>query len=247
MNPSFRQTLISLVAPALVALALLPAAAQAATMQGSGTLATEPRTVAEFQAVATNGSMDLVVRQGAQSVQVQADDNLLPLLETVVENGRHGATLYVRWKKGQNIHTRSKIVVTVATPKLVSVSNSGSGDIRVETLQTPSLAVSLSGSGDARLEGLTADELTVSISGSSDVVGKGKVGKVRIAISGSGDVKLAEMAADEVSVSIAGSGDASVNAVKSLQVSIAGSGDVTYTGNPSLKSTVAGSGSINKR
>lgn len=247
MNPSFRQTLVSLVAPALVALALLPAGAQAATTTGSGTLATEPRSVAEFQAVATSGSMDLVVRQGAQSVQVQADDNLLPLLETVVENGRHGATLHVRWKKGERIHTRSKILVTVSTPKLVSVSNSGSGDIRVETFQTPTLALALSGSGDARFEGLTADEFTISISGSSDVVGKGKVGKVKIGISGSGDVKLAEMAADEVSVSIAGSGDASVNAAKALQISIAGSGDVTYTGNPSLKSSVAGSGSINKR
>ncbi len=246
MNPSLRQTLVSLVAPALVALALLPAGAQAATT-GSGNSATEPRSVAEFQAVATSGSMDLVVRQGAQSVHVQADDNLLPLLETVVENGRHGATLHVRWKKGERIHTRAKVLVTVSTPKLAAVSNSGSGDIRVEAFQTPTLALALSGSGDARFENLTADEFTVSISGSSDVVGKGRVGKVKIGISGSGDVKLAEMAADEVSVSIAGSGDASVNAAKSLQVSIAGSGDVSYTGNPSLKSSVAGSGSINKR
>lgn len=246
MSLNFRQTLVSLVAPALVAMALLPAGAQAATT-GSGKPASEPRSVAEFQAVASSGSMDLVVRQGAQSVQVEADDNLLPLLETVVENGRHGATLLVRWKKGERIYTRSKVVVTVSTPKLAAVSNSGSGDIRVETFQTPALALSLSGSGDARFDNLSADELTISISGSSDVAGKGRVGKVKIGISGSGDVKLAEMAADDVSVSIAGSGDASVNAARSLQVSIAGSGDVSYTGNPSLKSSVAGSGSINKR
>jgi hypothetical protein len=247
MTTSTRRTLISLIAPALVAMALLPAGARASAVEGSGTTASEARTVAEFQAVATSGSMDLVVRQGAQSVNVQADDNLLPLLETVVENTRHGATLVVRWKKGERFRTRAKVLVTVSTPKLSAVSNSGSGDIRVETFNTPSLAVALSGAGDARLEGLTADELSIAISGSSDVVGKGKVGKVKIGISGSGDVKLAEMAAEEVTVSIAGSGDAQVNAEKSLAIKIAGSGDVTYTGNPSLKTSVAGSGSINKR
>jgi hypothetical protein len=247
MKTATRQTLISLLAPALVALALLPGGAGAATIEGSGKTATEARSVAEFQAVATSGSMDLVVRQGAQSVSVQADDNLLPLLETVVEHTRHGATLVVRWKKGERLRTRAPVLVTVSAPKLSAVSNSGSGDIRVETFSTPSLAVALSGSGDARLEGLSADELSISISGSSDVVGKGRVGKVTIGISGSGDVKLADLAADEVTVSIAGSGDAAVNAARSLQVSIAGSGDVTYTGNPSLKSKVAGSGSINKK
>jgi carbon monoxide dehydrogenase subunit G len=248
MNTSTRQTLISLIAPALLAIALLPGGAQAwSGTQGSGKSATETRTVGEFQAVASSGSMDLVVRQGATAVQVQADDNLLPLLETVVENGRNGPTLLVRWKKGERINTKSKVLVTVSTLKLSSVANSGSGDIHVETFSTPSLVVSLSGSGDARMDHLTTDELTVSISGSADVVGKGKAGKVSIGISGSGDVRLADMSADDVTIKIAGSGDAQVNANKTLAVSIAGSGDVTYTGNPSMKTSVAGSGSINKR
>jgi Putative auto-transporter adhesin, head GIN domain len=247
MNTSTRQTLISLIAPALLVLALLPAGARAADTKGSGKQVTETRTVAEFQAVATSGSMDLVVRQGAQGVLVQADDNLLPLLETVVENSRHGSTLLVRWKKGERIYNTGKVLVTVTTPKLSAVSNSGSGDIRVETFSTPGLVVSLSGSGDARLDNLTTDELSIAISGSSDVIGKGRAGKVSIAISGSGDVKLADLAADDVTVKIAGSGDAAVNANKTLAVSIAGSGDVSYTGNPSMTTKVAGSGSVQKK
>lgn len=226
----------------------LPPSAHAATVQGSGTAATETRTVPEFQAIGLNGAMDLVVRQGAQqSVQVQADDNLLALLETVVESGRNGATLQVRWKRWQSLNTRSKVLVTVVVPKLTGLAASGSGDIRLETFATPVLNVSLSGSGDARLDGLTTDELGLRIAGSGSVSGKGAATRAKISIAGSGDVQLLDLRADEVSVSIAGSGDAAVNAQKSLTVSIAGSGDVVYTGNAQVKSSVAGSGSVTRK
>lgn len=233
--------------------AMWPAASHAATTQGSGTAATETRTVPEFQAIGLNAGIDIVVRQGpAQSVQVQADDNLLPLLETVVESGRKGATLQVRWKREAvgwmgGVNPRTKVLVTVVVPKLTALSTAGSGDIRLETFSTPALQVAISGSGDTRLEGLSADELWVRISGSGNVSGRGTAGKTTVSIAGSGDVKLTEMRSDEVKVSIAGSGDAAVNAQKMLSVSIAGSGDVVYVGNAEVKSSVAGSGSVRKQ
>ena len=248
-----------LVTTLLSALALAPvftpSLAHAANLQGSGTSATETRTVDAFEAVALSGAMDLVARPGAQqAVQVQADDKLLPLLETVVEAGRNGNTLKVRWKRDsgwgsgwQNIQARNKVLITVTVPKLNAVAVAGSGDMRVEAFSTPSLQVSLSGSGDARLEGLTTDELGVRVSGSGDVTGRGSAARVKISIAGSGDVRLSELRADEVSVSIAGSGDAAVNAQKALSVSIAGSGDVTYVGEPQVKSSVAGSGSVRRK
>jgi hypothetical protein len=246
MNATFtrRAALIApLIATALAfAPALLPGVAMAAT-QGSGTSATETRSVGDFNGVATHGSIDLLVRQGATSVQVQADDNLLPLLETVVEGG----TLHVRWRKGQSINTRSKVLVTIATPQLTTLSGSGSGDIKLEAYRTPALQLRLSGSGDARLDQLTTDELDLRISGSSDVIGAGSAGKVKIAISGSGDVRLADMRAEDVSIRIAGSGDAQVNANKTLDVSIAGSGDVSYSGAAAVKTSVAGSGTVRRR
>ena len=242
----------------LLAQMFAPGQAQAASVQGSGNSATELRTLDTFEAVALSGAMDLVVRQGAQqSVQVQADDNLLPLLETVVEPGRNGSTLKVRWKRegvfsgwgsGSNgIQTRSKVLITVVVPKLSALAVAGSGDVRLETFNTPSLQLSMSGSGDARLNDLTTEELGVRISGSGDVSGKGSATRVKISIAGSGDVRLIEMRADDVSVSIAGSGDAAVFAQKALSVSIAGSGDVTYAGDAQVKSSVAGSGRVRRK
>jgi hypothetical protein len=248
MNTTHRATLLSalLAAPLLCSLALAPATAQAAT-SGSGRSATQARSLGEFQAISLTGSMDLTVRQGAQQVQVQADDNLLPLLETSVESGKTGATLVVRWKKGESLYTHSKVLITVTVPKLAAVHAAGSGDIHVEAFSTPALQLSLSGSGDAKLDGLKTDDLAVSISGSGDVSAKGTATKLSISIAGSGDVRLTDLRADDVDVSIAGSGDAAVNAQKTLNVRIAGSGDVSYTGSATVTSKVAGSGGVTRK
>lgn len=236
-----------LLAPLLGALTVLPACAVAATA-GSGKTATETRSVGEFQAVKTAGAIDLTVKQGAQtSVQVSADDNLLPLLETVVEGSGDNATLLVRWKRGESVYSRGSASVQIVTPRLSLVSAAGSGDIQVQGFQTPALQVAVAGSGNAKLDNLSTEDLGIRISGSGDVAGQGRAAKMKVNIAGSGSVKLTELKSDDVSVSIAGSGDAAVNAEKTLAVSIAGSGDVTYTGAAMVKSSVAGSGSVKRK
>ncbi len=227
--------------------ALCPEPALAAVV-GSGQTATEARNLADFQAIALAGSMDLLVRQGpTQSVQVEADDNLLPLLETVVETRNSVPTLVVRWKRGESYRTRGKVRVTVVVPRLSAVAAAGSGDITLEALNTPALNVVLSGSSDVRFSGLATDDLSVRISGSGDARGSGKARRLSVAISGSGNVKTPDLSADDVSISIAGSGDADVNAQKTLDVSVAGSGSVVYSGGAAVKSSIAGSGSVKRK
>ncbi|MCW5633153.1 MAG: DUF2807 domain-containing protein [Rubrivivax sp.] len=246
-----RRTLLlqALAAAAFAAsLAAPPAAWARERVVGSGRAATEARTVGDFDAVGLLGSIDVVVRQGAKtSVSVTADDNLLPLLETVVEPSGSGARLVVRWKSDANLTTRSKPVVQVVTPRLTVLAVAGSGDARVEAFSTPSLRVALSGSGDAALTGLKTESCEIALSGSGDVRADGEATRLRIRIAGSGDVAARDLRADEVSVSIAGSGDAVVQAQKKLDVAIAGSGDVTYRGDAEVSSTVAGSGSVRRR
>lgn len=230
----------------MAALTALPGHAMAAErVNGSGQPATEARSVGEFNAISVAGGIDLKVRQGAQaSVTATADNNLLPLLETVVEGDK---TLQVRWKRGSSIHTRSKTQVEIVAVQLRAIASAGSSDIDVDTLKAPQLALSISGAGDIRAKGLSLDEMSIAISGSGDVSASGLSGKLRVKIAGSGDVKTDGLKADDVTVSIAGSGDASVHAEKTLSVAVAGSGDVTYSGNAVVKSSVAGSGSVRRR
>lgn len=231
-------------------LSALPGTAHAAGdwINGSGQMSSEKRSVGEFQAVAVSGNINLKLRQSSQeSVEVRAENNLLPLLETVVETSSNGKTLFVRWKKGSQLRIHGSPTVDVTVVRLQSLATSGSSDITAEALKLPQLAVSISGAGDVNLNQLNGDELTLKIAGSGDFKASGQVSKLKINVSGSGDVRTEALKADDVIVSIAGSGDASVHADKTLSVSIAGSGDVSYRGDAQVKSTIAGSGSVNRR
>jgi hypothetical protein len=230
------------------ALPAVCAAPARATETGSGQPAGEVRTVAEFQAIALAGSIDLLVRQGGPpSVRVEAEADLLPLIETVVETRQSESTLVVRWKRGDAYRGRGGVRVTVVVPRLSAVAAAGSGDVTLESLNTPALKLVLSGSGGLRFSGLVTDDLSLRLSGSGDAKGSGKARRLAIRIAGSGSVKMPDLSADEVSIGIAGSGDAEVNAQQTLDVSVAGSGSVVYSGNAAVKTSMAGSGSVKRK
>jgi hypothetical protein len=229
-------------------LAALPALASDRVV-GSGRIVTEARSgLSDFEAVSGRASVKLLIRQGIkEAVQVRADDNIVPLVVTSVQTLGGVRTLVVDMKPNLSISTRNEIVVSIDVVKLKALSSSGSGDIAVETLNTPSLALGLSGSGDARLSQLKTDQLSVQISGSSDVDASGRAAKLDVSISGSGSARLRGLQTDEAAVNIAGSGDAELSVAKNLAVSIAGSGEVVYHGDAKVASRVAGSGSVTRR
>ena len=116
--------------------------AHAETVTGSGRIVTETRSVSGFEAVQLEASMKLVLRQGTQeAVQVQADDNLVPLIETLVETRGSLPTLVVRWKRNTSIRSHQAIVVTVDAVRVRALSASGSGSIEAATLKTDRLRI----------------------------------------------------------------------------------------------------------
>ncbi len=245
-NSSLFTRLAGLLPPLLLLVGAATSAPRAeAATKGSGHAVTEARPIGEFDAIAISGSMKLDVRQSAkEALSVTADDNLLPLLETVVD----GRTLHVRFKRGESIYPRTPIRVLVDVVKLNAVASSGAGDINIDGLKTPLLKLSISGSGDATLKALQTDALEVRVAGSGDVRGDGVAKQLKLSIAGSGDVAFIDMLADDVTVSIAGSGDAKVTANKSLSATVAGSGDVQYRGSATaIRSSVMGSGTIKKQ
>jgi len=215
---------------------------------GSGKVQTETRPVSGFQAISLKTPAKLVLRQGSrEGIELRADDNILPLIETRVVDGAGGPTLEIRSRDGASYSTKTTPVITVDLVKLSGLAVSGSGDVIADGLKSPALKVAISGAGDIRLNKLAVDELSIKVSGSGDIRFNGRAGKLGIAIAGSGDVDTAGLEADDVSVSISGSGDASVNARKTLAVSIAGSGDVVYSGDAVPKTAIAGSGTVKKK
>ncbi len=236
----------ALLAAAAACLALATGPAMAlwdARITPSGKVATESRAAKGFSGIAMGVPGTLVVRQGEPAaVSIEADDNLLPEIETAVEQG----VLRIRFKRKLDVAGRATIKLLVTNPVIESLAVSGSGDVLSESIRSNALQLSVSGSGDVRIARVEAQSLAVSIAGSGDVRVAGQAAELAAKIAGSGDVEAARLESKRAKVSIAGSGDVSLWVKESLEVSIAGSGDVRYHGDPSVTRKVAGSGSVKR-
>ena len=213
------------------------------TIKGDGNIKKETRQVADFTSLSSHGPMDVKIVYGhSNNIEVEADENLLPYIETNVENGK----LIIQTKKNVNVRSRSKMVVYVSMTKINSLQLSGSGNINGNGSFSAegSTEIMLSGSGNIHLNSGSFKDLHFAVSGSGNIVVKGgTAGEVTAHISGSGNIDCSDVTAEDVEVKISGSGNARVNADKSLSADISGSGNVFYKGSATNISTkVAGSG-----
>lgn len=247
--PATRRHLLTLAALTCTAALLLPAGALAQRVTGSGQMVTETRAVSGFEAVALETSFTVKLRQsGREGLSLTADDNLMPLIETVVESRSGRPTLVLRWKRHTSIQHHSDIVATIDAATIKGLATSGSGTIEAEAVQGDALSLSVAGSGDIRAKAVKVASLQTSVAGSGDIAVTGAAAVLKVSIAGSGDVDTSGVEAEEVKVSIAGSGDAKVTAHAALSVSIAGSGDVRYGGRvTAVKTSIVGSGDVTRR
>ena len=212
------------------------------TITGSGKEVAVMRQVGAFSVLRLDSSVDVQAHQGAApSVSVHADDNIEPLIETIVE----GDTLIVRLKKGTGFSTHHNVVVDVVFTSLTAARQHGSGDLRIDKLSGPKFESSIAGSGDLQIDSAQLGSFALSIAGSGDVLISGSADEARFGVAGSGDINARNFVAKKVNVSISGSGDAHVNATEAIEARVAGSGDVTYSGHPhDVSRRVSGSGTV---
>jgi Putative auto-transporter adhesin, head GIN domain len=191
-------------------------------VRGSGKTVTESRDVSGFDEIAVLGSGVVVVTvDGTESLVVEAEDNIMPLLRTEVRNGR------LELGPKQSISPTEEIRYTISAASLEGVSISGSGDISATGVDSKSFSVAITGSGH--------------------IVPTGTTGDLAVDISGSGNFEGAGLEARIGEVTISGSGSAAVNVTDTLDVTIAGSGGVSYSGTPSLTTSISGSGDVTRR
>jgi len=212
------------------------------TVSGSGRMVDVTRQVGAFSTLRLDSSVDVHAHPGpTPSVTVHADDNIEPLIETVIE----GDALVVRMQKGGSYSTRRNVVVDVVFSSLTAAQQHGSGDLVIDRLSGPKFESTIAGSGDLQIDNASLGAFAVNIAGSGDVVLSGTADEARYGVAGSGDIDARNFAAKKVAVSISGSGDAHVNATEAIDARVAGSGEVRYSGHPrDVSRRVSGSGSV---
>jgi hypothetical protein len=214
--------------------------------RGSGNVVAQTRDVSGFDAVEVAYPAQVLIKQGnAESLKIEAEDNLLPNLKTQVRNG----TLEIFYKRenGKHVNPTKTVKITIVVKDLKDVDFTSAGELTIEKLKTDNLDVSLSGAGNLKLDGVQVNGLGVSLSGAGSMTASGTTEDLDLNISGFGDFKGADLHGQVARVNISGAGSATVWVDEELTAGISGAGSISYYGSASVTKQISGVGGVNHK
>ncbi|NML19890.1 DUF2807 domain-containing protein [Pseudoflavitalea sp. G-6-1-2] len=216
-------------------------------VKGSGPIVKEERVVSAFYGISSgiDGTV-YVTQEGPHRLTIEAQQNILDILDSPVEGGR----LNLRFQKGKSVGHHDPIIIRVSAPTIGELLLDGSGDMHMSSnLNGDNIKLAVSGSGNLHVKSVSATgQLFAEVSGSGDIrcLG-GSAPEGFYSINGSGDLDMFPVNVNKLKANVSGSGDIKSKALESLDASISGSGDIEYDGNPSsVKTHVTGSGRVRK-
>jgi hypothetical protein len=189
---------------------------------GSGKEAREIREIGNFTELDLRGIGSVEVTIGnPRPLVISGDDNILPMIETKVTDGR----LTIR--STRPIRPVQPLIIKVTVPDLAAVMLGGSGEIAATSIANDNLRATLTGAGTITLSGQTSN--------------------LAITLTGAGTVDARKLVAKVATVDMSGAGRIDVSPVVSLQVTITGAGTVTYSGEPTITQKITGVGKLERR
>jgi putative autotransporter adhesin-like protein len=183
--------------------------------RGSGTPATEHRTLAAFHAIDAAQAIHVVVVTGpSDEATVRFDDNLLGHVETVVENG----TLHIRM--AGNVETQlTPQVDVIAAAGLDRIAADSAASVEARDLVVDALAVHATSAGTVRLTGQAA--------------------KLDLSLDTAAVAELGELAVTDASVRLATASRATIRAAGSVSGSCLVASSLELVGSPRTQTVSA--------
>lgn len=187
-------------------------------VRGSGNVASEKRNISGFRAVDASGVFQVeITAQREFSVEVEADDNLLPLIKTEVDDG------VLRLGTERKLSTGNPIRVRISAPDIDELQTSGASNVTLNDLKNGGLSVDSSGASKIRITGQT-EKLVVDVSGSTKVDAE-------------------DLTAENATIEASGASCVNVNVTRNLRAEASGASRIVYAGSPKdiVKKTTGGS------
>ena len=192
-------------------------------MTGNGIVKIEQRDVAGFDRLSIGGIGELIVEQnGEESLTIEAEENLLPLLVSEVEDDR--LTLGIR--RNSSIKATKPIVYRLKVRSLREMDGAGTVSVTATGLDSADFAYDSSGTVKSVLSG-RAENQHVTMSGTGTFDGRNLTGRT-------------------AQVDLSGTGDALVNVTETLKARAGGTATVRYLGDPQVDRQTSGLGKIEK-
>ena len=170
------------------------------TYTGDGTITTDQRHLAKFQAIDLEGAYDVILSQGEPSeVRIETDKNLLDHITTKVKDGK------LTVSSEGNLRPTKTIKLYISSPTYSAIDLAGSGDIHAPApITSDKLTLGLAGSGNYDLQ-VKVKDLTTSISGSGSIKLAGSADTHIAEVAGSGDLLADSLFSGTTKVDVMGS------------------------------------------
>lgn len=176
-------------------------------VRGSGNVVTENRNITGFRKVEVGGVFTVEVVAGKEfSVQVEADDNLVPLIKTEVEDG----VLEISAEK--RIRSSSKLIVRVTAPEIEHVD--------------------VGGAAKASVSGIKNNDFSAHTSGASKLSVSGETANAKIEVSGASKIDAAGLKTGNAEIDASGASKVTIDVSGDLKADASGASKINYTGTP---------------
>jgi hypothetical protein len=209
-------------------------------IRGSGNVKSEDRSVSGFDSISIGSGMNLFLKQGSsESLKIEAEDNILPLIITAVENGK----LKIKYKNlligGLNLIKPVNIYLTVKDLKEIDVSSGVK--IESEEIKSDSLKIDLSSGAEGNMI-IISKKLIVGLSSGSTLEISGQADSQDIDVSSGAAYRARDLISKSIVVDVSSGSNAVVNASESLDVKISSGATVEYAGSPKVTSDISSGG-----
>jgi hypothetical protein len=212
-------------------------------IHGNGNVKSVTRQADHFNIVSVRSNINLHIKQdSAWSVRIEADENLLELIETQVHDG----LLEIKVAQSYELEPSRSINVFVTAPEFAGLKASGASEIKSDSKITTSgtLDIDVSGASNIKLD-IKSPRVKAELSGASKATLRGETKDLSLRGSGASEFMCFELMAENTDVDVSGASNGDVFASVKLKADASGASNVRYKGNPTVTSNTSGAGSVN--
>ncbi len=201
----------------------------------------EDREVPAFTAVSVSAGIHATVEIGRRkALHIEADDAVLPLIVTEVEDGE----LKIHYKPNTSMRGDHRVQVSVQTPQLHAVGASGGSIVRASFTRTDRSDVEASGGSEISVRGVDAGKLGLQASGGSIVRVSGSADALHLQLSGGSQMHGRDFSARDADVQGSGGSQAELKATGTIRGALSGGSQLHVTGGASTKVATSGGSEV---
>lgn len=211
--------------------------------RGSGNIEKQERKTGEFSKVDVGGSIEVIIRRGDRNkVMVEADDNILEDIETIVSGGE----LNIEFRDRVSVNN-AHVKVYVETPGLTAVNASASSSVNIEDILSSDKTIHFEASSSASVQAeIDAPAAELEASSSGKIVLKGRTKDLRAEASSAGSIEAAELLSEKARAEASSGASIQIHASLKLNAEANSGGSVSYRGEPALTKEENSGGSVGK-